>query len=161
MTLDFLQDTKYSAVITIILGAIGSLLAAAIAFFIRSLINKLDKRSRDFAYKFGWIGGFTSDRLEGQSIVSAYLITQAIRIIVLCLGTVCFFIISGFFFISSPNTLGYLSSFIFLTVGLFLVFIAYSDYRILRDGVDWWIEKLREGANRKGGSSEQKTPKAD
>jgi hypothetical protein len=138
------ETLRESTAGVILLGAVGSLIATAIAFAARYLKQRYVKGVSDKQYRFGCIAGFTEGEMNNLPIFINFVSSHVAKIMLLCTITLVMVIISLFSFVMSQDLLGYGFSIIPLSAGVYTFVTAHTNFTVLNETTDFWIASRRK-----------------
>lgn len=155
---DVLASLKETTSGIVVLGAVGSLVAALIASVARLAAKYAAKRVKNtrnaHAWNFGWMSAYCSADVKHQPIFITFLVAHVIRTLLFCVCAVLGALIAAASFAVSTNAVGYAFAVVMLACGIFAFWTAAEGYRITKDGYIWWIEALKK--EKSGTAREQK-----
>jgi hypothetical protein len=154
------EALKDSTTGVILLGAIGSLAATAIAFSINYLANQLKRRTNAIRWDLGWIVAYCDGDLINMPIFLNFIIAVLGKMILLCTIAILMLVISLFCFGLSRDLSSYGVAIIPLSIGIYALIVSYSDYKSLKINTNWWIDNRKKERQNKLSPTTTKTPTA-
>jgi hypothetical protein len=139
-----LEHLKSSVVGIIFLGFLGSVIATALSAIAVKAYGSYTKfyaqRHKKKYYDLGYISGYSVGNIEsGGPIFSSYMTSYIMKSIMSCSAFIATTVVSIIIFIlsvASPgiiHLLGYGVSIVFISVGMFFLWITWIDYKLVKN----------------------------